>query len=218
MNILEVYEKYKIMPQLQLHQLRVAAVANQICDHIKSPVDKDTVITACLLHDMGNIIKFNLKRTLDVSGDLVKPEDLSYWEAVQREFIETYGQDEHIASIDIARKLGVSEYVLECIESIDFGSALKNSKRAELEPKICDYADLRVSPHGIVSIDGRLEDGRKRYKDNPERWVSDEQWQALRSACYSTEKQVFDLTDITPTDITDQSIEAIIKKLKQYSI
>ena len=59
-NITDIYEKYKIMPLLAMHQIRVAAVAMMICDSLSVPIDKDSVIKACLLHDIGNIIKFDL--------------------------------------------------------------------------------------------------------------------------------------------------------------
>ena len=62
MTILEIYEKYKIMPQLQEHQLRVASVAKTICDHLLVPVHTDHVVSVCLLHDMGNILKFDLQK------------------------------------------------------------------------------------------------------------------------------------------------------------
>ncbi len=58
-NIIQIYSQYKIMPTLQQHQLRVAGVAKQICDSISEPIDKEVVVDVCLVHDMGNIIKFD---------------------------------------------------------------------------------------------------------------------------------------------------------------
>ncbi len=60
MTIQQLYEKYEIMPNLQLHMYRVAAVAKMICDHFQKPINKQEVIITCLLHDIGNIIKFDL--------------------------------------------------------------------------------------------------------------------------------------------------------------
>jgi len=50
------------MPSLQLHMFRVAGVASVICENFKQPelINQDDIVSACLLHDMGNIIKFNL--------------------------------------------------------------------------------------------------------------------------------------------------------------
>ena len=63
MNIFNIYAKYKIPPQLQTHQLRVAAVAKTICEHLWPKLsDMRTIISTCLVHDMGNIIKFDLDK------------------------------------------------------------------------------------------------------------------------------------------------------------
>ena len=49
------------MPSLQLHMYRVTAVASRIVDNWKGQnLDKKEIIIACLLHDIGNIIKFKL--------------------------------------------------------------------------------------------------------------------------------------------------------------
>jgi putative nucleotidyltransferase with HDIG domain len=202
------------MPNLQEHQLRVAAVAQQICDSLQITVDTQTVVTACLLHDMGNIIKFDLGQF----PKFLEPEGRDYWEGVKADFIKHYGPSEHEASMAIARELGVSGEILDCIESIDFGEAIVNAKSFKLEPKICDNADLRVGPHGVVSIDERLEEGRKRYIDRPEKWIQPEQWQELDEACHNLEDQVFEKSTIRPQDITDKSIQPIMKQLRAYQI
>ena len=54
----QIYEKYKIIPFLVMHQLRVAAVAEMICDSLSMSIDKDNIVRACTLHDMFNIVKF----------------------------------------------------------------------------------------------------------------------------------------------------------------
>lgn len=214
-KILDIYRDYKIMPPLQLHQLRVAAVASQVCDNLTAEVDREAVIKACLLHDMANIIKFNLDKPLFAEHTQA---DLDYWKTVQQEFIDKYGHDEHKASIEIARRLGVDDKVLDYIESVDFGKALQNKDRPELEPKICDNADLRVAPHGVVSLEERLEEGRKRYKDKIEKWVRPEEQESLYVACRNIQAQIFAHCKITPADITDQSIAPIIEQLKSYTI
>jgi len=51
------------MPQLDEHQLTVAAVADFICAHFNGNINRNNIVKACLLHDMGNIIKFDLSIT-----------------------------------------------------------------------------------------------------------------------------------------------------------
>lgn len=220
MQITEIYQRYKIMPQLQEHQLRVAAVAKIICDHLRAKVETDTIITACLLHDMANIIKFDLSPevTAKLVPQVLKDGQLEYWQGVQQEFIQKYGLDEHKASIEIAKELGLNGQVLKCIENIDFAKALENVQNEELEPKICDYADLRVGPKGILSIKERLEEGRERYKDRTEKWIAAEKWGELNHACLTVERQIFALASIRPEDITDESVKLVIEELKAYKI
>ena len=78
-NISEIYEEYKIMPNLREHMLRVAGAASLICDNFTEPLNKEEIISACLLHDMGNIIKFKL----DYFPEFNKPEKAEYWQNVQ---------------------------------------------------------------------------------------------------------------------------------------
>ena len=99
MNILQIYKKYQIMPQLAEHQLTVAAVAEELLNHLSFPpkadpppaeiLDRHDVVAACLLHDMGNIVKFDLTKTPDLHpGLFLKPKDRIFWESVKQEFIE----------------------------------------------------------------------------------------------------------------------------------
>src|SRR3954452_25294278 len=97
-KVSEIYSEYKIMPALQQHQLRVAAVAAMICDSLPG-TDKETVVIACLFHDMGNIIKSDLS----YFPEFVQPEGLEYWEKVKQEYIQKYGSDENAATKEIAK-------------------------------------------------------------------------------------------------------------------
>ena len=58
MNIIDIYNKYHLPKNLQMHMLRVAACSNLIIDNWKGiEIDKDAIIRVCLLHDMGNMVK-----------------------------------------------------------------------------------------------------------------------------------------------------------------
>src|SRR3989344_1397907 len=116
MKIIEIYKKYKIPPNLQEHQLRVAAVALTICDNFNSEIDKDSVIKAALLHDMGNIIKFDLSKF----PEFLEPEGIEYWKRVKEEFRKKYGEDEHNATYEIAKEIGVNKFAFEIIQGYGF--------------------------------------------------------------------------------------------------
>jgi hypothetical protein len=211
-NIIDIYNEYKIMPNLQQHQLRVAAVAKKVCESLDIPVDTQSVVTACVLHDMGNIIKFRLERFPEFN----KPEGIEYWQKVQGEYLATYGQDEHAASIAIAQKLGVSAHIIQNMEAIEFPLWSHVDTYGTFEEKICVYADSRVAPWGIVSLEERLEDGTRRYAGmNPE---VDAQREDLHEHIRHIEKTIFSHTTIKPEDITDVSSVEIIETLKSFSL
>lgn len=214
-RITEIYKQYQVSSSLQAHQLRVAAVAKQICDNLTVPVDTDTVITACLLHDVANVLKFDFSAT----ARLFEPEGVEYWQKIQKQVAEKYKTtNEHEATMLIAKELNVSPEVLDCIESIDFGKAIETLARSEIEPRLCDYADLRVSPDGVVSLDERLEDGNKRYKHRPDKWLADDVREKVEQACHDNEQQLFKNCRLKPTDITDDSTAPIVEQLKAYEI
>jgi hypothetical protein len=214
-KISDVYKNYKISQSLQLHQLRVAAVAKQICDNLNSPVDTEVVVTACLLHDMGNILKF----TFDSPDEWFEPEGKDYWRKVQQETAQKYDTwDEHQLSIIVAKELGVKFEVLTCIESIDFGRTIETLARPEIEPKICDYADLRVTPYGVVSLDERLEEGNKRYRNRPGKWLAEDVREKILQACHDNEDNLFASSKLKPEDITDKTTAPTVEQLKAYEI
>ncbi len=106
-QVRDLYRDYKIMPSLAAHQFRVAGVAWAIMDAtdesaLPSPLRRNEVISACLLHDMGNILKFDLS----YFPEFLEPEGLSYWKVVKADFRAKYGMDEHAATLQIAKEIG----------------------------------------------------------------------------------------------------------------
>ena len=165
-KISEIYKQYDIMPNLQEHQLRVAGVAQLICDNLnlqqsdpQQSIDRDAIITTCLLHDMGNIIKFNLGHFPEFRAE----KGLEYWQRVKDEYIAKYGPEEHIATHMIVKEIGVSAEVESYLDRIGFSNLDKALDNPSLGQKICSYADMRVGPHGVISIEQRVADGIKRY-------------------------------------------------------
>jgi hypothetical protein len=212
-KILDIYKEYRIMPQLAVHQLRVAAVAVQLCDSISIKVDKDSVVKACLLHDMGNIIKFQLEKFPEWND----PEGTDYWQNVKNEYINKYGKDEHKASINIAKELGISSYIVELINSIDASVAEKIVTEPNFEKKICAYVDNRVSPHGVVSAEEHSMDAKERYKNHPHAFQEEDRLYFMKNL-YLIEKQIFSNSNIKPEDINDESVKEIIENLKSFAI
>jgi hypothetical protein len=216
MNIVEIYQQYQIMPQLQLHQLRVAAVAQMLARAIDKNLNQEAIIKACLLHDMGNIIKFDLRAM--ALPHFLEPAGQEYWLKVQTEFLNKYGNDEHEATIQIARELNVSKYVIELIDSIGFNMLAKNYVAKDLAKMICEYADNRVAPLGIVSLEQRLHDLEKRYAHKFPAPAETKFRQQAQEIARLSEQYLFSLTHIKPSEITDEALDDTISKLRDFSI
>lgn len=201
-NVRQIYEDYKIMPILQTHQLRVAAVGKLVCENLNKPVNTEGVVQACLFHDMGNIIKFDLT----YFPESVESEGLDYWQRVKNDYIVKYGSNEHLATELIAKELGLSKQVLEYLDQIGFSKLKETVAGDSWEPKICAYADMRVGPHGVISIEERLVDGRKRYAGRKDHTIVSDFFDQLADALREIEKQIFSMAKIKPEDINDGSI------------
>lgn len=214
MTVQEAYDKYKIMPTLQLHQLRVAAVSQLICDSILDFEDKKCVISTCLLHDMGNIIKFNL----NYFPEFLKPEGLEYWQKVKDEYIQRYGTDEHHATQIIISELVDSDKVREYADQVGFSKLQETKKDTSLAKKICAYSDMRVGPHGIISIEERVVDGRKRYEGRKDKTISSDKYEILANDLKEVEKQIFEIASISPESITDESVNEEVSELRNFII
>jgi hypothetical protein len=213
MKIVDVYQKYKIMPQLQEHQFRVSAVAKQICGNLNVKVDAPAIITACLLHDMANILKFDLT----VFPDFLEPQGLDYWQKVKDDYLKKYKTPNvHTATLDIIRELGMPKRVIELAGAVGFRQAADNAHSQDMGRKICAYSDMRVGPYGVISLEDRLIDGAKRYEGKI--FDTGQRQDEFASALRQIEGQIFSLCEIKPPDITDESSAEIIGQLKSYEI
>ncbi len=208
----EVYEEYNIMRNLREHQMRVAAVAWQICDSMDIEVATDTIVRACLLHDMGNIIKFQL----GYFPETLEPEGIEYWSKVKEDFVAKYGVDEHHANLKISEELGASQDVLTCVDAIGFDNWENTHKEGDWGSKISAYADSRVAPWGVAGLEERLLDGKNRYIDVSS--VEQEMRDVLYDSVRQIEKEIFSKCSIKPEDINDESIKPYLEKLKDFEI
>lgn len=158
----EIYEKYKIPPNLQEHQLTVTCVAEIIAKNMTDvSVDTELILRACLFHDMGNIIKYDMDNFPELMGD--EQSRIPYWKKVREEFMAEYGDETHVATSRIGREIGLSEEVMFLIENWGFSQFSRVDKSDDYNWKICVYTDHRVSPTGIVSLSENLAGKRKRY-------------------------------------------------------
>ncbi len=215
MKISEIYKKYKIPPHLQLHMYRVSALAWIICDNFENEVDKNNIVAADLLHDMGNIIKFDLK----LFPEFLEPEGYDYWLKVQKDYIAKYGNDEHEATRIIAEELSATPRIKELLNSVGSSKTSRIISSKDKSKWIANYADYRVYPHGVVSLTKRLEDGRKRYVQNKGlHSVSMKKSIEIEKFSYKLEELIQKETSIDLNSITDESVSDIIKQLPNFEI
>ena len=201
------------MPNLAMHQMRVAAVAMQICGSLDIEINKENIIKACIFHDMGNIIKFDL----DHFPEWNKPEGDEYWKGIKNDYISKYGKDEHKASLKIGEELELSNDTLSLIDCVDSSYVEIIRKEDDIAKKICIYSDNRVTPHGVVSVEDHSLEAKERYKDHPHAF-DEEGRQFFNENLNLIEKQIFFHSNIKPEDIDDLSIEKYLLELQDFSI
>lgn len=212
-TVQEIYSEYKIMPNLQEHQLRVAEVAKIIAENFNGNLDVESIVTACLFHDMGNILKSDLARF----PEFVEEKGIEYWQGVKDEFFQKYGPDEHVATQMIAKEVGLNAGAMECLNHIGFSNLGVNEKSDSFENKICNYSDMRVGPHGIISFEERLIDGQKRYASS-KHVVASEKFEELAQSGRMIENQIFRQSKIRPEEINDEKIKGLLEQLRNKEI
>ena len=207
----EIYDRYNIFPNLREHMYRVAAIGAFLCERLPE-ADSRNIASACLLHDMGNIIKFNFDRP----PESIRIENVEYWRSVRDEAIKKYGPDQHIATIEIAKEIGTSRRTLELINAVGFTFARENAASDDFGKKICAYADMRVAPWGVASLGERLKDLDMRYKDHPKR--TEEFFGAQAECVREIERQLCERCGMVPEAISEEAISSRIAPLRDFEI
>lgn len=204
MTIKELYQKYHIMPQLKIHMLRVAGVGKIILSGSKISVDMDLVMKSLLLHDMGNIVKF------DLANPLMKVPDLEYWKKIQMDYFDKYGKDTHKVTTQIIGEIGqdeVNKVMEEEHHGYESGDTMKILKKS-WPAKILAYCDVRVDPWGVVPMS-------KRIKDLHNRYGRDLAWYDF---LYKLEADVKSMTTTDLDSITEESVKPFFDELLTYTI
>lgn len=211
MNVLSIYEQYKIPKNLQLHMLRVAAVGKIICDHASiQSIDPNLIIKTLLLHDMGNIIKFNFRNT-----SMFSPEDstkIESYKTTQTEFVSKYGSDADVATLQIIKEITSDEQIFELCKNCHGQMAYRYVSGEFWKEKICYYADMRIGLHGILSVDERFEDLNQRYPHEIEKL------EHYHKACKIIETRIQDMCDQNLQMLDDAMLESEFDALKRVEI
>ena len=152
-SISAIYDRFLVTRNLRRHMFRVASVAEMVCDNWKgAPLDKDDVVAACLLHDIGNIVKFDFSKesTIKMLGEDGK--SIAFWQKVKDDIVARYGKVDNEVNHNMVAELGIDARVLFLVDHM--GGIFENKKRGDdRELMVCSYADFRVEPMGIFKRD-----------------------------------------------------------------
>ena len=212
-SISAIYDRFLVTRNLRRHMFRVG-VAEMVCDNWKGTApNKDDVVAACLLHDIGNIVKFDFSKenTIKMLGEDGK--SIASWQKVKDDIIARYGRFDTKVNHNMVAELGVDDRILFLVDHM--GGIFENKRRGDdCELMVCGYADFRVEPTGIFSVTDRFMDFARRCKDSksPEMrarglFVIKELPMALE-----IERQIFADVSITPEGINDKSIKPYLDK------
>ena len=210
MTIAEIHKRLPINRGLQEHMLRVGALAKVITD-FHTEVDRELIMTAALLHDVGNIVKI----TFDTAPELLEPEGVEHWKERKAETVAKYGTDDHIATSSMLREVGINETVIAITEAADIEFLADKKNVVTPEKLLMHYCDMRVGLHGVISLKERIADIHNRYV--PQRLTAESVDLCLQNLS-QYEAELFSETELAPADITDELIAPIMSELLQFEV
>ena len=196
--------------------LRVASVGKYISQNWKENINEADVIETLLLHDLGNLLKFDLTKGLDL---LDKDErDANYWVQVQNELKSKYSSDEHKATQMMAKETGVSERVLFLLNSMGSSNLHKTLKSDDWELKICSYSDFRVSPYGFNTVEERFKDILQRYESRDHVLANKEKTLEKMNYCLELENQLQTHVEVDLQSLPNKTLEKISQEMKLWEV
>jgi len=200
MKVQAIYKKLGTPPNLQEHMLRVASVGSYIFSHWQGPsLNLAFLHSTLLLHDIGNIVKFDLKKHPEFLG-ASEIGRVDYWIQRQTEAATKYGKDDHEATVAMLNELGIPQNICQRIYGMGYWDIKNVMTSSDWHLKVALYSDLRVGPLGIVSLRERLTDIHSRlakYKERPE----------LIPMAEKIETQIQAHMDVSVDTINDEHVE-----------
>jgi len=211
MTISELYKKYYVSPNLKDHMFRVAGVASFIADHwTGSEIDWNTLIKCALIHDIGNLVKFNFERNLEFYGREKK--NIKIWKERQKEMIAKYGSEDNEATHKILKEISFPENLNEIIYSKRFSNSIHTLESDNYLLKILHYSDLRVLPMGIDTLSERFAEAKSRQYGQTDN-IED-----LCQVCFDIEKQIQANVNVPLSNINSKSVQIDEKKFLDFEV
>ena len=214
-NIHSIYDEYAVPQNVRMHMMRVAAVAEIICDNINPKIDSSDLVAVSLIHDLGNIVKFDFSHKEKILLLEKKDrENIEFLKKKQKEFFEKYGENDIVANKLIAEEIGVNKRVLYLLKNKEIEYSETNFWVNDLELMILFYTDLRVAPRGVTSMKKRIEEYAKRnlFEKDP---LQAEKSKKFTIFALDIEKKIFAHLNFKPNYITNKIIEKYVKKYQK---
>lgn len=127
MKIIDVYRRFSTPPNLQEHMFRVCAVALLLQEHwVGEEVDWHKAKIIALLHDLGNVVKFDLDKNPEFLGE--EQVNVEHWKSVQKETIKKYGSDDHEATKKMLEEIGLESEAVDVILNKSFGYSVETAR------------------------------------------------------------------------------------------
>jgi len=213
MTIQEVYRQFGTPKNLQQHMLTVTGLICSIQEHwAGEQIHWNHLIIAGLLHDLGNVIKFDLDKFPTLLGDELPKID--YWRDEQKRLIEKYSNDDHVATGKMLDELGIDDEVKEAIQTKSFGNIRQTAKSEDWLPKILQYCDLRTAPSGLMTLDERAGDLKERY----DKYANRSDFSEMIEAAKSIENEIAQSVDMKLEAIITGGTEKYKEKLLVHRV
>ncbi len=162
MIVKQAYQVYQTPENLQRHMLGTAALANIVLENwIGIEIDKDAIVKACTIHDIAKPMKFDLAKQAQYG---MSENDIEALRKLQNRIKTTFGDNEHKATIGIAREIGCSPDVVMYIDNLEWEYVPKLLAARDISSLIPIYCDMRIGPKGILSLGERLHEIKERVK------------------------------------------------------
>jgi hypothetical protein len=215
MKITSIYDKYPVPELLRKHQLRAASVGKLLSDNIiETRVDQDLIIKSLLVHDMGNIIKFNLNNPLMMTDK--EKSNIDHWVKEQEVYKEKYSSDDHLATLSIVTELNLADEIKHTLLHSGSSKLKEVILSGNFNTKIVTYSDLRSAPFGVVSIDERFDDVINRYKNSEHPLSSLEEVENRRILSHDLERQIGEIVETDLDRIDEAKINQLMMELSRF--
>jgi len=219
MTIQDLYDRFLITKNLQTHQLRTAALGQVIVeDWIGPQINIQDVVFTLLIHDMGNLVKFNLDTPDSKKWMAGEKESLDFWKKIQKKYQQKYGKRADQANVKIAREINCPNKIIDFLEHHEWQDLPAAIETKQWEHQIVFYGDVRIRPQGLTSLADRILDLKNRYQDRDPNWHKPEYYQELVNISQTLEASLDQQTQQALSQIPVEKIEQKAEQLRSFPL